>query len=518
MSLARDITTVGSGTLMSRLLGFARDSGIAALLGTGPFAEAFFAVLQLINFFRRLLADGALNSAFVPIWLTLRNGDDGAANANRFTRRSLAAIGCMTGIIALLVIIFTPFVAAAIAPGFDEARQEMVSFYLRLVAPYIVLAGLVAVIAAALNAEGRVGVVTVSTIVFNLVILLALAFVIDQPDQFVTSTWLAAAIVVAGLVQLVITGVTWLSTGKRLSRASKRVPDQKQVFFARAIPGLIATGIPQLKLIAGAAIASSSAAGVSWLYYANRLYELPLGVASIVIAAVIVPRIAASLRDGDTNNFVRVQSRAFEIALGLALPAAAGFALLATPIAGGLFERGAFGHSDTVAVAAALAAICAGLPGHVLEKVFGAISFAQGDTHTPMIAALCGLAAAIGGGLLLFPHYGHVGVAAAIAISGWVGAALLCVILYRRKWLRLDQRAVHRLPRIVLATLVMGTVVRYGLVFGHNHWPALASALMGRVVLLTVLVALGIGSYLAALQILGVTKLKDLVAAARLRD
>jgi len=286
-------------------------------------------------------------------------------------------------------------------------------------------------------------------------------------------------------------------------------------FLIQALPGVVAGGIPQLKLIAGAAIASSSLAGVSWLYYANRLYELPLGVASIAIAAVIVPRIAASVRTGDTESFAQTQSRAYEIGLGLALPAAAGFALLAGPIAGGLFEHGAFGPGDTAAVAAALAAICAGLPGHVLEKVFGAVSFAQDDTHTPMIAALCGLAAAIAGGVLLFPHYGHVGVAAAIAISGWVGAALLGVILYGRGWLRLDPIAVRRLPRIILATLVMSAAVGYGLVLGHTLWPALASALLGRMALLAVLVALGVAIYLVALQILGVARLKDLVAAVR---
>ena len=347
MSLARDITTVGSGTLISRLLAFFRDAGIAALLGAGPFSEAFFAVLQLVNFFRRLLAEGALNSAFVPIWLRLRSGKDGVANANRLTKRTLLTIGCMAGVIALLAIVLAPFVIAAIAPGFDEARRELAAFYLLIVAPYIVLAGLVAVIAAALNAEGRVGAVTVSTVAFNLVMVLALLFVLGEIEQFVTTVWLALAIVVAGLLQLIVTGAAWLLTGKRWQRVSVRVPDQTQQLFARAVPGLIAAGIPQLKLIAAAAIASSSQAAVSWLYYANRLYELPLGVASIAIAAVIVPRIAASLRAGDTDTFAAVQSRAFEIALALALPAAAGFALLAEPIAGGLFERGAFGPLDT---------------------------------------------------------------------------------------------------------------------------------------------------------------------------
>lgn len=517
MSLARDITTVGGGTLVSRVLAFIRDAWIAALLGTGPFSEAFFAVLQVVNFFRRLLAEGALNSAFVPIWLTLRNGEDGEANANRLTRRTLVTIGCVTGIVALSVIVFAPFVAAAIAPGFDRTSRELTAFLLLIVAPYIVLAGVVAVIAAALNAENRVTAVTVSTAIFNLVLLLSLTFVHNETHQFVTSVWLAAAIVVAGLIQLAITGAAWLATGRRWSRVRVRVADKTGLFFTRAVPGLIASGIPQLKLIAGAAIASSSQAGVSWLYYANRLYELPLGVASIAIAAVIVPRIAASVRSGDAGAFAATQSRAFEIALGLALPAAAGFAVLAGPIAGGLFERGAFGANDTAAVAAALAAICAGLPGHVLEKVFGAVSFAQGDTHTPMLAALCGLAAAVTGGMLLFPHFGHVGVAAAIGLSGWVGATLLGIILYGRGWLRLDRNAGQRLPRIVLATVVMGAVVTYAVSVGHTLFPAGLLSL-GRLVMLIVLVALGLFVYLAALEILGVAKLKDLVAAIRLRE
>ena len=184
-----------------------------------------------------------------------------------------------------------------------------------------------------------------------------------------------------------------------------------------------------MKLIAGAMVASSSPAAVSWLYYANRLYELPLGVASIAVAAVLMPTIAATVRSAQPEAIAAAQSRGFELGLGLALPAATAFALLAQPIAAGLFERGAFDARDTAAVAAALTAICAGLPGHVLEKVLGAVSFAHEDARTPMLAALAGLATALAGALVLFPRYGHVGVAAAIAISGWVGATLLGAIL-----------------------------------------------------------------------------------------
>lgn len=516
MSFARKIVAVGGGTLVSRLLAFARDAWIAALLGAGPFSEAFFAMLQVVNFFRRLLADGALNGAFVPVWLGLRSVDDNGAQANQFTRRSLLAMLCLGGIAALLVNVFAWPLMGVIAPGFDPTRQTLASLLLAIAALYIALAGMVAVLAAALNADNRVGAVAVSTVAFNLVMLAALALTLGrQTSPFGLSVWLAGSIVLAGLAQLAITGTAWLATGRRWQRPTKRQPDQTASFLRRAAPGLIAAGIPQLKLIAAAAIVSSSQAAVSWLYYANRLYELPLGIASITIAAVIMPRIAASLRDKDSAAFVDAQSRAFELALGLALPASAGFAVLAHPIAAGLFQRGAFTEQDSLAVAAALAAICAGLPGHVLEKMFGAVAFAHDDTRTPMLTALCALATAVGLGLLLFHHYGYVGVAAAIAISGWVGAGLLGAIVAMHGWLRFDRLAATRLPRIVAATAIMAGLVHYGLLLGNRLDPVLTSTSIGRIGLLGVLVVAGLAIYLAMLQLIGVARLTDLAAALR---
>jgi putative peptidoglycan lipid II flippase len=521
MSLARDITTVGGGTLMSRLLAYGRDAWVAALLGAGPYSESLFAVLQVVNFFRRLLSEGALNSAFVPIWLKLRGGKDGAANADRFTWRVLLVMFCVAGTIALLTVFLGRYVIAVVAPGFDDARQSFAAFLLFMTAPYTLLAGLVAVIAAALSADGRIVPVAVITVLFNLTILLALLLLPAEPleplERYHVAFWIALAVTVAGIVQLLVAAIAWLWTGKRWHRVRSHVRDETGAFFKRALPGLIATGIPQLKLIAATAIASASPAAVSWLYYANRLYELPLGVVSIAIAAVIVPRISASVRVGDDAALAGAQSRAYEIALGLALPAAAGFALLAGPIASGLFERGAFGPQDTVAVAAALAAISAGLPGHVVEKVLGAVSFAHEDTKTPMITALCGLATAIIGGVLLFPRYGHTGVAAAIAISGWAGAAILGGVLYRRRWLRLDDDARRRLPRIVLATVVMSAAVAYGLTVGHSLFPAAAATAPGRIAVLFVLVAFGVAVYAAALHVFGAAKLNDVLTGLRAR-
>ena len=518
MSLARDITTVGSGTLLSRVLAYARDAMIAALLGTGPYSEAFFAVLQLVNFFRRLLAEGALNSAFVPLWLRLRAGEDGAVNADRFTIRTLLTLVIITGTVVLVVVLAAPYIVAVIAQGFDVDRRHLAILYLLLAAPYVMLAAGVAVISAALNAETRVIAVTVSTVMFNLVLVGLLVFAMTQNiPLFYVGIWLSMSVVSAALLQLAITGGAWVVTGNRFRRVRVRAPDQSRPFFRRALPGLIAAGTPQLKLIAATALVSSSPAAVSWLYYANRLYELPLGVASIAIASVIVPRIAASVHGDDGEAYRHAQSRAYEIALGLALPAATGFALVAEQIAGGLFEHGAFSLGDSEAVAVALTAICSGLPGHVLEKVFGAVSFAHEDTHTPMAAALTGLAAAVLGGIALFPAFGYVGVAAAIALSGWVGAGSLGFILQRRGWLRLDDDAKRRLPRIAAATAVMGVAVALALYTMTRLLPNLSASDGGRLALLFALVAVGIAAYAAAIDLLGVFKLRDLAAAARRR-
>jgi putative peptidoglycan lipid II flippase len=323
---------------------------------------------------------------------------------------------------------------------------------------------------------------------------------------------LAGSVVAAGAAQLICVGAAWMRTEDRPRRLAFSSSPAVRRFLVQALPGVLASGIPQLKLMAGAMVASSSQAAVSWLYYANRLYELPLGVISITISSVMVPAIAASLRSGDRSADAASQSRALELALALSLPAATGFAVLSEAIAGGLFQRGAFGPRDTAMVAAALAAISAGLPGHSLEKVLGAVSFAHEDTRTPMYTALCGLATAVIGSLLLFPRYGHVGIAGAIAMSGWVGASLLAVILWRRGWLRIEEASLTRLPRIVIATAIMAAAVAVGEAMLTRLFDLSGSSL-ARIVALFAMVAAGLAIYLVALQAFRVASLRDLLAS-----
>jgi putative peptidoglycan lipid II flippase len=453
------------------------------------------------------------------MWLRIRD-EDGPEEARRFSEGAFGTLVVVLGAAAVVCVLFAPLLVRLLVPGFDPAgiRFQWTVLFVRLGIPYIVLSGMVAVAASVLNANGRVAAAAFGTVVFNLVLVMAVLVVVVMKDRLPWSAGsvLSAAVVFAGAGQLVLVGGAMMRCAARPRRFTVAPSAEVSRFLRQAVPGVVAGGIPQLKLMAGAMVASSSQASVSWLYYANRLYELPLGVVSIAVAAVMVPMIAASVRTQAAGEIAAAQSRALEIAVGLALPSAVAFAILAEPIAGGLFERGAFSARDTAMVAAALAAISAGLPGHVIEKVFAAVSFAHEDTRTPMIAALCGLVTAALGALALFPLYGHVGIAAAIAGSGWVGASILGIVLARRRWLAFDNATRRRLPLVVLAAALMGIAIFFGHAWLEAAFDITGSA-PARLVTLTILVVVGLVIYAAALQFLGVTSLARIVASVRRR-
>jgi putative peptidoglycan lipid II flippase len=516
MTLARNVTTVGGATLISRLLGFVRDMLIAAALGAGALSDAYFVAFAIPNLFRRLLAEGALNAAFIPIWLRIRH-ERGSEGAREFGESILGLMMLSLGVIALIGVVLAPVLVRMLAPGYapDSERFILAVDYARLAIPYLAIAGVVAVAAATLNAEGRTGATALGVVIFNVVLIAAVVVLLVRGVAATPAAGvvLSTSVVLAGGAQLLLVGGALVRLPVAPRRLRLSYSSDARLFFALAVPGLIAAGIPQLKLIAGSIVASPSEAAVSWLYYAYRLYELPLGVVSVAIAMAIGPAVAASLRAADASAVAGTQTRAFETALGLALPAALALGLLATEIAAVLFERGAFGAHDTTAVGAAVAAICAGLPGHAIEKALGAVSFAHEDTRTPMLAALIGLVAAIAGALVLFPALGHTGVAAAIALSGWVGAAVLGSVLARRGWLAIEPGSVARLGRIVAASLAMGLML-----IGLQWALAIpASSTIVRAFRLAALVVAGLATYAVALQVLGVVQMRVLIAAVRER-
>jgi putative peptidoglycan lipid II flippase len=516
MSLARNVATVGGITLLSRLLGFVRDMLIAAVFGTGIRADAFFVAFQFASLIRKLLAEGAMNSAVVPLYLRARD-EGGEAAAARYAGQLIGTLTVALAGLTVLLALAMPLVIVVLAPGFafGDPRLPMAVELSRLMLPFLALSGPLAILMGVLNANHRFANAALVAVVFNAVMLFAIGVVfwLQSGDSALSGRIVAVSVALAGLAQLMLVGIAVRLGPARVTPLSVSFGAPVRRFLTLALPGLVASGIPQITIIAATMVASASQSAVSWLYYANRLIELPLGIVGIAIGTVMVPAFAHALRSGDKAELAAAESRGLEAAMLLALPAAVGLAVLASPIVAVLFERGAFTASDTTATAAALSALALGVPGHVLTKAFSSIFFAREDTATPMQAALVGFAVALVGSLVLLPGFGHIGVALATGLSGWVSAGVLGAVIARRIGFSLDSDARRRLPRIVIAAAAMGVAI-VALQMALAPWLAGPSTLI-RLAGLSALVGVGLAVYAALLHLLRVAQLRDLMKALR---
>ena len=506
--MIRSFLTVSTGTLASRLLGFARDSMIAALLGTGPVADAFLAAFQLVNVIRRLLTEGALNAALVPAWLRLR--ETGAVEAAAFAGRVLATISTALIAASILLGVLMPLVMTVLAPGFaGHETLELAVSNARLMLPYLAFAGPVTVMLALLSAQGRFALTAFSPLLFNIALIaVMIGLLLWHEDAATCALVLAATVGVAGLLQLLMLA----SRSGRLARPLRIAFDaEMRGFLAKALPGMTASAAPQLLAVGGAIIASSSPAAVSWLYFANRLIELPLGIVGVAMGTVLVPELTRALRGDDRSGMASAESRALELAVGLALPATIGLSVLATPIVRLLFQHGAFTSADTVATAEALTWLALALPAQVLVKALSPAFFAREDTMAPLVATLKGLVVAIVAAVVLNHYFGAAGIAAGIACGTWSQTLSLIRRGAATFGFSIDDAARRRLPRIVLAALGMGAL----LWLAADYAPAADARGLAQIAALAILIAGGVAVYGALLVLFGATNWRDTVNAVR---
>jgi putative peptidoglycan lipid II flippase len=507
--MIRSFLTVSSGTLASRLLGFLRDSMIAALLGAGGVADAFLAAFQLVNVVRRLMTEGALNAALVPAWLRERE-TGGAKMAAAFAGRVLGTISAALIAATALIGLLMPWIMTALAPGFagTETLQLAVDDA-RLMLPYLAFAGPATVLLALLSAQGRFALTAFSPLLFNVALIAVMTgLFVWRKDASNAALVMAATVGIAGLLQLSVLAMRRGDGVATPLRVSFDAP--MRGFFAKAIPGMIASSAPQLLVVAGVIIASSSPSAVSWLYFANRLVELPLGIVGVAMGTVLVPEMTRALRGSDAGAVARAESRALELATGLALPATLGLMVLSHPIVRLLFEHGAFTASDTTATAQALIWLTLGLPAHVLVKALSPAFFAREDTLTPLIAMLKGFVVAIVTAVVFAHFFGSTGVAAAIVLGAWSNAASLIRRGAVTFGFSIDAAARRRLPRIAVAALLMGVLLWAAATFVPPPIHGLAQAAV-----LAVSITGGIAAYGICLGLFGVTGWRETVNAIR---
>lgn len=494
--LLRGILSVGSWTLASRLFGFLRDLMIAAYLGTGPVAQAYLVAFSLPNMFRRFFAEGAFNTAFVPMFARRLEGGD---NPRGFAEEAYSGLFTVVLAVSLLAHLAMPWLVALQASGFlGDQRFDLAVVYGRICFPYILFISLTALLSGLLNAGGRFVAAAAAPVLMNLVLIAAMLLANRRGwDMGLTMAWSTP---VSGLAQLAMVWLAAKRMGFALSLRRPRLSPDMRRLLAVAAPAVLAGGVVQVNLLVGRQVGSFFEHGIPWLTNADRLYQLPLGVVGIAIGIVLLPEIARRHKAGDTAGARHAFNRAAELALLLTVPASVALVVMAEPLISVLFRRGAFLESDVGPTALALAIYGAGLPAFVLQKVLQPLYFAREDTGRPFRFALWSMAVNAVVALGLAPVLGFSAAALGTTVAGWT----MALQLWRgtRAFgtaVQLDTRLRRRLPRILLAAVVMG-----GVISGLHH--ALSGALQTegiRYIALCALVLPGGCSYLGSYWILG---------------
>jgi putative peptidoglycan lipid II flippase len=428
----KHILSVGGWTLVSRITGFFRDVTIAAVMGVGPVADAFVVALRLPNHFRAIFGEGAFNSAFVPTYA--RTHEKGAAEARLFADRVFTLMLIVQ--VALLAAAFAgmPWVVRLLAPGFSEDPQKfaLAVTLTRITFPYLLFITLVTLLSGLLNAHQRFAAAAAAPVLLNASMIAALALAVLFPTAGHAAAW---GVAVAGVLELLLVWADARRAGLAPGLARPRLDKPMRVFFRTLGPAVVGSAGVQIAMFADTIIASFLPTGaVSSLYYADRLYQLPVGVIGIAAGTVLLPEMSRRLSADDVAGAHGAQNRAFGLTLALAAPFAIAFLLLPDLIMAALFKRGAFDAAAAQRAGAVLAAYAVGLPAVVLIRAAVASFHARSDTTTPVIAALLAVAVNVGLKLVLMGPFGVVGLALATAVGAWVNVLLLFALAYRRDW------------------------------------------------------------------------------------
>ena len=500
--------TVGVWTLLSRVLGFLREVLLLSLIGPGPVMDAFVAAFRLPNMFRRFFAEGAFNAAFVPMFAKKLEGEEGAA---AFARDAFNGLAMVVLALTALGMIFMPALVWATAEGFvGDERFDLTVGFGRIVFPYILCMSLAALFSGILNATGRFAVAAAAPVLLNIFVIAAMTTATLIGGS--VALWLVWSIPLAGLAQLALTWRAAAEAGFPLRPSRPRWTPDMRAMILIALPAALASGVMQINLVVGQLVASQYDKAVSWLFAADRLYQLPLGVVGIAVGIVLLPDLSRRLRAGDDAGAQTALSRAAEISLALTIPSAVALIIVPFALVTVLFERGASGVDDTAAIATAVMIYGLGLPAFVLQKILQPVYFAREDTRRPfhfaVVAMVVNAALAVG----LAPFVGWVAPAVAATIAGWTMFA--CLALGARRYgaaAKFDARFHKRIWRILIASAVMGGALWLGNaalqpMLGLPWWRGLA---------LVLLITIGAVSYFGTGQLIGAFRLSEFMGALR---
>jgi putative peptidoglycan lipid II flippase len=517
MSLARNTAVQASLTLASRILGLARDVILVAKIGAGPVGDAWATAQQFPNLFRRIFAEGAFASAFVPSYARTLEAE-GPEAARQVAEDALRVLFAMTAALTILAQIFMPWVLLLIHGGQadDPEHYDLAVLLTRITMPYLTFMAIGALLSGVLNSAERFILSAGAPTVLNLCLIPAGLL---GTTPLITTQYAAVAFLIAGFLQA---GLLWWGVARQKVRLSligwpRLTPAVKKMLLL-AVPGTIAASGTQINIIVSQSLASFEVSAKSWLYAADRLYQLPLGLVGVAVGVAILPRLSRAARAGDGDAGSRTMDEGLGLAMALTLPAAASLMMAPVFLIDAFFARGAFTEADAVAAGAALFHFAWGVPAFVLIKVLAPPFFAREDTKTPMRFALVSVAinTALGAGLFFWlkqsGQMGFTGLAIATSAASWVNALLLAATLARRGWYRPGARAVSGIVRAFLATLILSAAI-WAMLW---QLPAIQGALGGSKELAAAIIVLAGGFiYTFAAFLTGAVRLSDIRQALR---
>jgi putative peptidoglycan lipid II flippase len=466
------IFTVGSYTLLSRLTGFARDIMLAAILGAGPIADAFFVAFRLPNHFRAIFAEGAFNAAFVPAYAHV-HGEKGEVSAKLFADRIFTLLFLSQVILLVVAWLFMPQAMSVLAPGFsDDAEQRRLAIELtRITFPYLLLITLVTLYGGMLNVMHRFASAAAASIFLNIAMMATLAVAVWFPTPGHAAAW---GVLISGFLQYFLLAGDLARHGGLPRFAPLKLDEDIRAFFRALGPATIGSMGTQVAMFADTIIATFLPAGaLSALYYADRLNQLPIGVIGIAVGTVLLPEMARRITAGDNAGAMAAQRRALDFTLLLSVPFVAAFLAVPEAITRALFARGAFSKADAAAAGATLAAYAVGLIPFVLIRSAVATFYARKDTATPVKASLTGLTINMGLKLLLMGPFAQIGLALATAVGAWVNLLLVLGFAVRAGYLELNRELWQALLRFALSGVVLAVALWLVARFAASHFEAI---------------------------------------------
>jgi len=504
MNLLSSTSVFGFYTLLSRILGYLRDILIAVFLGTSIYADAFFVAFRLPNTFRRLFAEGTFNAAFIPSYADakLRREDIG----KKFADDVFNLLLFFLIFLIIIVEIFTPFMVYLIAPGFyeDPEKFSLATEFTRITFPFLLFVSLSSLLSGILNTNNKFAAAAAAPIVLNIILIssLLLSFYFNQN----VAKNLSIGVTLAGILQFIIlvifTRKFYFPSIKFIFKFGKNIKN----FFRKLLPSIFSSGITQINILIGTIIASFQSGAVSYLYYADRVYQINLAIAGIAVGTVVLPSLSKSIKMNDQNSVGLIQNKSIELSLALSLPATFGLLIASKQIVNCLFGYGSFDSADVAHTSLALTYFAIGVPAFALVKVLSNFYFARDNTKLPFYISLVSMIVNIAISISLFKKYGFVIIPIATSVSTWIAILIYFILLSRSKILSFENKTLLNFLKISFATTLMCFFLYFGLDYFEDK---LSYTYNFKLIYLLIVVGLSAVIYLIITNLLGVLNFKS---------